>query len=130
MFEICLKHLSQTLCVTPCMRQCLIHILSKLSNPSLGDLLAKIILTLMGLKAWIQFLVGSRDWVLPLPQHFASIQPESRCLADVDLLWVVSVEPLDVLLVVHCSFTWCNVVAILGPISDLFELYPWKSGVV
>ena len=61
---------------------------------------------------------------------FPSIQPESRCLTDVDWPWMGRVEPLDVLLVAHCPLAWCNIVAVLVPIFDLFELYPWESGVV
>ncbi len=68
--------------------------------------------------------------MLPSPKHFASIQPESRCLADVDWLWMGRVEPLDVRLITDCLFVWLNIITVLAPISDLFELYPWESGVV
>ena len=67
--------------------------------------------------------------MLHSPQLFSSIQPESRCLTDVDWPLMGRVEPLDVLLVAHCPPACCNIVAVLVPISDLFELYPWESGV-
>ncbi len=39
-------------------------------------------------------------------------------------------EPLDILFVAHGPFVWWNVVVVLPPVSDLVELYPWKSGIV
>jgi hypothetical protein len=62
-------------------------------------------------------------------QHFASVQPESCRLADVDWLWVVIHEPSDVFGVAHRPFAWCNVVVILVPVPGIVELYPWESGV-
>ena len=78
-----------------------------------------------------EFLEGSWCWMLPSPQHFASIQPESHCLlADVDWCWVDGVEPLSVLFIAHCPFAWWDVVVILAPYSVRNEFYPWALGVV